>query len=206
MTDDTQITVADDAKDYLDKAGDFQIIDAETEKAAMELYAKCDNVVKDIEAKRKAKGAPFRERVEEINAQAKAYSAPFVEAMTSLKRKASDWRTSEAVMEAESERRRLEKEAFHRASSDDLDGACEANEKALAIAEEVPKTVKTDEGTIRYRTDYVIDEVNIEELHDRFVIVTRTANEKEIKACLKAGEEIQGVKFHVERTPINYRS
>ncbi|MCK9601367.1 MAG: hypothetical protein M0R06_20165 [Sphaerochaeta sp.] len=206
MTDETQITVADDAKDYLDKAGDFQIIDADTERAAMELYAKCDTVVKDIEAKRKAKTAPLNDIVKEINAAAKVVSAPFVEAMTSLKKKASDWRTSEAVMEAESERRRLEKEAFHRANNDDLDGALEANDKALAIAEEVPKTVKTDEGTIRYRTDYVIDGVDMEELHERFVIVTKTANEKEIKACLKAGEDIKGVKFHVERTPINYRN
>ena len=204
MTDETQITVADDAKDYLDKAGDFQIIDADTERAAMELYAKCDTVVKDIEAKRKAKTAPLNDIVKEINAAAKVVSAPFVEAMTSLKKKASDWRTSEAVMEAESERRRLEKEAFHRANNDDLDGALEANDKALAIAEEVPKTVKTDEGTIRYRTDYVIDEIDLNQLHDRFVV--KTANEKEIKACLKAGEEITGVKFHVERTPINYRN
>ncbi|MCK9601137.1 MAG: hypothetical protein M0R06_19005 [Sphaerochaeta sp.] len=204
MTDETQITVADDAKDYLDKADGFEITDAETERAAMELYAKCDGVVKDIEAKRKAKTAPLNDIVKEINAAAKVVSAPFVEAMTSLKRKASDWRTSEAVMEAESERRRLEKEAFHRANNDDLDGACEANEKALAIAEEVPKTVKTDDGTIRYRTDYVIDEIDLNQLHDRFVV--KTANEKEIKACLKAGEDIKGVKFHVERTPINYRS
>jgi hypothetical protein len=142
--------------------------------------------------------------VKQINAFAKEKSAPFVEVITSLKRKASDYRTSEEVRAKEMQRNRLEAEAKSLANQGDMEGAVIVHKASEQVAEEVSKTVTTDDATVRFRTDYVIDSVDLATLPDFYVI--RTANNTAIKSALRDGVEVQGVKFHIERTPIVYQN
>jgi hypothetical protein len=204
MTDNQLIVPSADALAELrDEAEAIIVSDALGEAAAGHLFARCDDALKDIEAKRKEKTAPLNKIVDEINAYAKRLSAPFGEVKDALDAKLSAYRSSEEIRMAEARRNQLSANAKFEAERD-MDKALELHAQSQEIAKEVPKTVAVEGGSLRFRDDLIIDEVDMAQLPERYVI--RTPDRKLIEADIKNSCDVRGVKYHYEKRPIRYRS
>ena len=199
-----EIMVMPDAPN-LDDLGKMTVTDKASEEIAAGLFSRCDATVKDIESKRTAKVKPLNDIVRDINQLAKTLAEPYVTAKDALRRKMSEWRSGEGVRQAEAERNMLANAARNAVVyGNDIDRGLELDAQAKEIAAVVPKTVGTESGTVRFRTDLVIDSVDIEKLHPRYVV--RTADRRLILSDLKSGLNVDGVAYHEERTPVNYKT
>jgi hypothetical protein len=188
----------------IEQANAIVVSDAASEKAAADIFASCDRTLKEIEARRKEKVAPLNEIVKEINATAKRLSEPFASAKDTVGRRISEWRSSEAIREAEELRRSAAHNAAKLAEMGELEKAQGMAECANDLSAIVPKTVATEDGSLRFRTVIVIDSIDMAALPERYVI--RTADEKLIKQDLSKGNaSVPGVVWREVRTPINYR-
>jgi hypothetical protein len=166
------IIISNDDIGLIELSKSMVVNDTATERDAAFLFAKIDGAIKKIEEKRKELTAPLNQEVKAYNAKAKTIAEPFETAKAYLTQKMSDYRTSQAVILAEAQRKQAERQATNAMLSGDRETMLDKLAVVDEIAAEVPKTMKIDEATVQFRTEIVIDDVDITKLDRRYIIET----------------------------------
>lgn len=184
-------------------AESVEVTNGETEAEASDLFSRCSVVIKDIEAARKSKIAPFKEVIDAINANAKTIAAPYEAAKSAVSSKMSKYRSDVAIREQEAERNRLEAETRTQAFRGNIEYAKELNEEKKAIAAEVPKTITNDAARVQFREDW--DIVIVDESAVPCEFCKHEPSLAKIKAALNAGIEVKGVTAQKVKKPVAVR-
>ncbi|MCK9598621.1 MAG: hypothetical protein M0R06_06230 [Sphaerochaeta sp.] len=169
--------------------------DPETERKAASMFARCELILRDIEAARTKFTKPTNDALKEWNGKAKEASAPWQKLSDLLAKALSGWRETETFQKLLMDRKQAEFELQQAEVTEDMERLRGAKEKLDEKLELAPKTIETDtEAKIQFRSDLVIDGVDESQLPERYW--ERTVNTKLIKDDLKQGLSIKGVTAH----------
>lgn len=178
------------------------------ERAVAKLFVEAELTIRDIEAGRKELTVPLNEALKKINTTAKEQSLPMIEIKEELQKKLSDYRLLPEVQEKLARRRTLERESYQAEKAGDEDGMRLTGTAIAELNNEVPKSVTVQVPNpkgglstmdVRFRETLILDEIDEEELDDRYF--SWTVNEKAIKDDIKLVGTVTGVKHSYEAKP-----
>lgn len=175
------------------------IEDGESEARASEFLLQIQRRYKLVEDKRKSYVAPIKEQIKVIEADFNKYLYPLKEAIDKTRMALTAWRNSATFKEAEAKRLEIEAKAKEAIRAGDAVAVSELVEAHHEAAIDAPSIVRANSGSVYYRDDLRIEIADASAIPREYLI----PDEKAIRAAVKNGAVIPGVKSWVEKIPVS---
>ncbi len=200
------------------------VSDPKSEKMAANAYAKCDLILREIEAKRLEVSEPLNEALKARNGEAKEASKPWEELKELLSGKLGGYVASPEQQRAIEIRNYAEKQLEKAVNAGDMESAKLFQVDYHEALEARPKSIETEtKATVQYRSSIEIEEITdipdifcqksidckalleaVEfgevKLPERFIL--KVPDEKAIKEAIRSGDVPRGVKYHLSVKPV----
>lgn len=184
------------ASPAVEKAEALEIRDAKTMTSATELLSELNQVSDRAEEEKQKTLKPANETVKQIRAQWKPLESALETAIGIIRKKMSAYQT---------EHKRIADEKAAKIEARVSEGRGNLKfDTAVAQIEKIDKPadlVEANAGSVKFRTDKKFEVVDLKALPIEYHL----ADEVAIRAAMKAGTELPGVRYYTEEVPINSR-
>lgn len=200
---DADVSLAESASFLIRRSEEIRVVDAASEKLALDLLGTVRKEVKRLDKERKDRLAPFKFETDRINESYRALIDPLKEADDRLSAAASEYRTAEMRRLEALERQKTEAIKLHSESKGaDIPVAAtlvvEAKEDVRKAEAVVPKTIETAAGAARFTTKLVIEVTDPDAVPREFC----SPDAVKIRAAANGGSRsIPGVMIREEKRP-----
>lgn len=187
----TYITTVDEFQQQVDS---FAIANPEDLNRGVAFLSELNRTKDRIEAEKDKVMRPALDVVAAERARWKPTETKLVAAITVMRRKISDWQTAQVA--------KVDKQADKIAERVAAGTLTEKTAiRKMDAIEKPEETVSTESGQVSFRTDKKCEVMDITMLPHEYLL----PNEPKIRAAMKAGIQLPGVRYWEEQTPINYR-
>lgn len=161
-----------------------------------EAFAEATQSARRLESSRKNLTVSITESLRKINQTTKDLKGPHQQVIDATEKALSDWRISPEVQTHYAELRQLERK-LHAAQTEGDEKAMELVGTHLnELTAELPKSLPVSNGSIRFRENLIIDEVDMLTVDPSLTLVV--PDKKAIEARIEAIGAAEGVRFHYE--------
>jgi hypothetical protein len=172
--------------------------DADTEKEAVLFLGRIKDNTKSLESQLSFLTKPLKDHVKAIKAEFDRLINPLEAADKTVRDAITAWRNSPEFKELEAKRLAIENHAREAVRDNDVEKLEVLSGEHLNAANLAPKMVKTNEGNMSMRKNIRIEITDMEQIPKAYLLV----NEAAIKAAIKDGFEVPGIRHWIEMTPI----
>jgi len=188
------VTISQEVNPIINKAQELRIKDDETMKISVEflsiLNKENDRLVEDREKLTK----PLNEALKGIRAKYRPATDILTGAIDIIRSKMSDYQTAIVL-----KRKQKENDIANKISEGKL--SIEKGVSKLDSLQVINNKTETENGSVKFRTDYILEVVNKEEIP----LIYLEVNESSVIKALKEGINVPGAKLVEKLTPINNR-
>lgn len=140
---------------------------------------------------------PLKDHVKAIKVEYDAVSKPLEEAEALIKSGIIKYRNSEEFKKKEAERIALEEYARAAVRDNDIEKLSVIASEHNDVSQAAPKTVKTSEANMHMRKNIRFEIVDMDLIPKAYLLV----NDSAVKAAIKDGYDVPGIKHWIEMTP-----
>jgi len=174
------------------------VTDAEGEREAVLFLGKIKGSIKQAKVHFDFLTKPLKEHIKTIKAEFDAIAEPLEEAERIVGAGIIKWRNGQEFKQKEEKRLALEAYAKEAVRQNDIDKLQVIASEHENIAHEAPKVVKTEGAKMHMRESWQFEIIDIALVPKEFLLI----NEPAIRAALKEGTEIAGVKSWKVMKPV----
>lgn len=172
--------------------------DADTENEAVLFLGRIKDNTKSLESQLSFLTKPLKDHVKAIKAEFDRLLDPLEAADKTVRDGITAWRNSDEFKELEAKRLAIENHARAAVIDNDIEKLEVLASEHANAASLAPKTVKTVEANMSMRRNIRFEITDMEQIPKAYLLV----NEAAIKAAIKDGFDVPGIRHWIEMTPI----
>lgn len=192
----TEIKIQQEVYPIVQQANTLNIKSVEDMTRATDILSTLNRFTDKIKEERERITRPALDIIAEERARWKPIETPVVKAINNLRTKISAYQT--AVI---AERKAQEEKIASRVAPGKGNLSVASAVAKLANIPAVVKTVETQAGVLKFRTDFVLTIINADLIPREYLSV----DEARVKSALKEGKEVPGARLVERQVPVNMR-
>ena len=169
-----------------------------------DIFASATAEIRTIESHRKEKTAPLRKVIDDYITAEKSMKAEHEAVVEKCRTALSGWRCRPEIGEHYARLSLLEKKYRTAEQEADVKGMELISGHLAELKSDCPRSLPVEGGSIRFRENLIIDEIDLEVLEPSLTYVA--ADEKAVKKRIAEVGACNGVKFHYEYGVALYES
>lgn len=191
-----ELTIKKSAPAIVEEAQSFTIKDAKDMGKASELLSRMNKGLDAVVAYKEKKTKPLNEALKVIRAETKPIEALLESGIAALRRTMTNYQTEQTAI-ADAEAKKIEDRIGPGRGKLGLN-------TAVAKIDEIDRpesSIIADSGMVKFKPNHTFEVTDKMQLPAEYLL----ANEVAIRAAMKAGTKLPGVRYFTEQIPVNSR-